>query len=401
MIGAGVSQIAATERAALEAAGQASAVLDTPAWGLVVVGRRHDPETALAILLQQLGNIPLYGGAAVGAISHERLGYSGYEIGVLLFDRKLGLPRVFCSGPLDGRESEVGREFATFLNAENHADSEPATSNERRAAWLFYDVVRPAGGVHHGNRLLDGLYENLVSNNVDIFGAGLNADFPVTIGYVFDGEKVRRGCALLIEMPERVAIEGRVMHGCTPVSSVMTVTRAEGAQVLELDGAPAAARLREIAGGDDVALAFSVLLGRRVGDPHAPFRETDFINRLIIDVDDERGAISFFEADISTGDQVQVMFRNNDFLMQSIDAGVARSVEDLDGRTPLLAMYIDCCGRASIFTGTEAEEADRLSGCLGDIPLFGFYVGREIAPYGDRSRPLDWTGVLMLLTDRG
>lgn len=401
MIGSGVSQNAATERAAAEAADQASAGLKQAAWGLVVVGRRHDPETVLRVLRSHLHDIPLYGGAAVGAISHERLGYSGYEIGVLLFDQQLGMPRVQTSGVLDGREAEVGREFAEFLKAGEPSGNDAGDTQGKSAALLFYDVVRAKGGVHHGNRLLDGLYESLSREDVEIFGAGLNADFPVTVGYVFDGKEVLRGCAQVIEMPARIALEGRVMHGCTPVSSVMTVTRVDGARVLELDGVPAAARLREIAGSNDVAIAFSVLLGRRVGDPHAPFRETEFINRLIIEVDDDSGAIDFFEADIEVGDLVQVMFRNNEFLMQSIDSGVSQAIADLGERKPLLAMYIDCCGRASIFTGTEDEEADRLSSQLGEIPLFGFYVGREIAPYGGRSRPLDWTGVLMMLTDRG
>ena len=32
------------------------------------------------------------------------------------------------------------------------------------------------------------------------------------------------------------------------------------------------------------------------------------------------------------------------------------------------------------------------------FPLLGFYSGVEIAPFGSYSRPLDWTGVLTLLT---
>ena len=30
----------------------------------------------------------------------------------------------------------------------------------------------------------------------------------------------------------------------------------------------------------------------------------------------------------------------------------------------------------------------------------GLYVGREIAPFGGRSRPLDWTGVFTVFTKR-
>jgi hypothetical protein len=35
------------------------------------------------------------------------------------------------------------------------------------------------------------------------------------------------------------------------------------------------------------------------------------------------------------------------------------------------------------------------------IPLLGFYSGVEVAPFaGERSKPLDWTGVLTVLRRR-
>jgi small ligand-binding sensory domain FIST len=68
-------------------------------------------------------------------------------------------------------------------------------------------------------------------------------------------------------------------------------------------------------------------------------------------------------------------------------------------KRPIFALYIDCAGRTSAFSGAEIEEAAILQAELGlEIPLLGFYSGVEIAPLLGRSRPLDWTGVLTLFT---
>ena len=184
----------------------------------------------------------------------------------------------------------------------------------------------------------------------------------------------------------------------------MEITRAEGPRIHEIDGRPALERLKELAGADgrDVALAFSVLLGRRVGDPHDPYREHEFVNRLIIDVNEEDGSVGLFEADLRAGDKVQVMVRNNAFLMESVEKGVAASLEETAAQHRCFALYVNCAGRASIFTGSEEEEAERVVRAVGErVPLMGFYVGRELAPYDGRTRPLDWTGVLVIFSLRG
>src|SRR5690606_15774596 len=113
---------------------------------------------------------------------------------------------------------------------------------------LFYDLMRDGGGINIGSRLLDGIHSRLPEDAAPIFGAGLLSDFAVTQSFLFDGECVRKNAALALRLPPGLSLHTRVMHGCTPVSSLLTVTRAEGARVYELNGRPAAALLRELAG---------------------------------------------------------------------------------------------------------------------------------------------------------
>lgn len=389
MITVGFSQNTET-RAAMHAALRECAADAHTTCLLVFCGRHHAPETVLASVRQELGDIPVYGGSCVGAISADSAGYSGFEIIIAAFDATAGEPQVCVAGPLEDNEAAVGAEIGRWLE-----------SNAVSGAMLLYDLTRVGGGVNVGTFLLDGIYSSLSDDNEPmLFGAGLLADFPLRESFVFDGKGIAKNVALAIALPARLKAHVQVMHGCAPVSRIMRVTAARGARVLELEGEPAADVLHRMVGTDDAALAFSVLLGRSAGEVANEFDETEFINRLIIDVDRRDGSVGLFETDIKTGDEVQVMVRDNHLLMESVSAGASRCLENNAGKRPVAAFYVDCAGRASVFTGSEEEEAARLTSHLGGCcPLLGFYAGREIAPFAGRARPLDWTGVLVMLTE--
>ncbi|NJM93653.1 MAG: hypothetical protein HC842_02395 [Cytophagales bacterium] len=60
--------------------------------------------------------------------------------------------------------------------------------------------------------------------------------------------------------------------------------------------------------------------------------------------------------------------------------------------------YVNCTGRNCAFSGADQEDAEVIQSEFGNIPVSGFYSGVEIAPLLGVSRPLDWTGVLMLFS---
>jgi hypothetical protein len=70
------------------------------------------------------------------------------------------------------------------------------------------------------------------------------------------------------------------------------------------------------------------------------------------------------------------------------------------GRRAIFAIYIDCAGRAAAYSRTAVEEAVEIQKALNHAgcPLLGFYSGVEIAPFLNKSRGLDWTGVLLVMT---
>jgi small ligand-binding sensory domain FIST len=147
-------------------------------------------------------------------------------------------------------------------------------------------------------------------------------------------------------------------------------------------------------------LILKTTLGQKYGDPFAPYDESAYVNQLIIDIDTQSGAIGLFEADLREGARIQLMARDNNLMIESVRQRTQEILATQSSRDPLLAFYIDCGGRTCLISGAEKEEARLLEQELpAKLPLFGFYSAVEIAPFYGRSRPLNWTGVLTLLTD--
>ncbi len=396
-LGIGVSHQTTSHAAGEEAAFKARALLTAgtpPAWALAFCGGQHDPDAFLAGVRSIAGTIPVVGGAAVGSITRELIGVTGYECAVALFGDAFGMPEILRVPLVPHGESEAGRTLGTALRE----------VPEGVAVILFYDSVQappdPVPRLHVASTLLDGLYEGLGERQIPIVGAGTLRFFTLTESYVFNGEGHARHEAVAVVMPPQIEAFHTIMHGCTPASAFMEITRIEGATVYELDGRPAASVLAERLGRPPEALlgrelSMLITLGEKHGDPFAPFDETRYVNRLVIASDADTGAVTLFESDFRPGSRVQVMVTDAEQMFASARERGRDLFETLRGRHLLFGLYFDCAARASAFSGTEEEEAELMLRSLGDtLPLLGFYSGVEIAPLLGRSRPLDWTGVL-------
>lgn len=396
-VAVGYSRQADAFNAAREAARQARGRLPpstSPGWVLTFAGGRLDPEALLRGFQAELGDLPVVGGCGVGVITAASTSATGHECGALLFPASLSPRAILSAGRLDEDEAAVGRALGVRLRA---LDLAPETG-----VLVFYDSVKraPPPTLHVGSRLLDGLYEGLGDCHPQVIGAGTLADFDLASSYVFDGRQACRHTAVAVVLP--TALRGRVaiMHGCLPASDFLVITRVEGARVLELNGRPALAVVEERLGvSRDELLArqplTSLTLGEKHGDPHAPFNDNRYVNRLVIAVDPGDDALVLFEADFQVGSRVQLMAYEPWHMIESARKQTQALLTGLGPQTPLFALYIDCAGRSMVFSGLEQDETTPVRQQVGArCPLLGFYSGVEIAPFMGRARPLDWTGVL-------
>ena len=366
---------------------------------IVFCGGKHDPDAVLHGVRSAYPLAPVVGGSAAGVISRDESSYSGLELGVLAIFGAGASPAVVAVDGLDRGEEIAGTSLGRQI---------AAIAGDDAAVMLFYDSVAASEPpkLHPAAALVSGIEAGLGSKKIRLFGGGLLTDLNLSNGWVFDGRAARKHAAVALVFPPNVAVDTTIVHGCRPASAYMTITRVNGAEILEIDDAPALEVVEAVTGltvggstGQNLSLIATI--GERLGDPFAPFDEDSYVNRLILNADRERGSITLFEPDFSVGSRVQIMARDNELMLSSAARGVKLMNEMIaanDEDNVALSIYIDCAGRAAVRNGGRHEEADIIrKGLNRSVPFIGFYSGVEIAPFGDRARSLDWTGVLATL----
>ncbi|NBC33809.1 MAG: hypothetical protein GVY13_14135 [Alphaproteobacteria bacterium] len=401
MQGTGFAQLSDTRRAvdaALDAA-LADSLGDPPGLALVFVGGRHDPRIAWERLSHALSPVPIIGGAAVGCIGAGRLGYSGFEVSVALFPARCGPFLTLTSPDLRDGEFAAGRALGARI---------AALGRKTPTVLLFFDSVIDAGPpprLHPCSHLVDGVYAGLEGHPIELSGAGTLADFTLSNSWLFAGGSLVRHAAVAVICPPALSAETAIFHGCIPISGHFTITRIEGSLLYELDGQPAEAVIRGFlpdgVPSRETKLMLHITIGQDCSPGNAEFEEHNYVNRLILGLDEESGAVRLFDADFAEGQVVQLMLRDPFYVLETTRTGCVRVAERLSRGRPFGALYFDCAGRAGGISGTPEEEAEIVLRVLGPhVPLSGFYSAVEIAPILGRSRPLDWTGVLTVIYEK-
>jgi small ligand-binding sensory domain FIST len=199
------------------------------------------------------------------------------------------------------------------------------------------------------------------------------------------------GVVLRGSRPPRVG----VTQACRPATELMTVTRAQGHWVFELDGRPALEVYREAARGplaEDLRRAASFVLAALPVDAAAPLEPGGYLVRNVAGFAVAEQALAIPEA-VVVGDRIAFVVRDPESARGDLKAMLDR----MAGGTPAAALYFDCCARGESFFGVPGLEAAYLSQALGDTPVAGMFGSCEIGPVGGRTELLTYTGVLALI----
>ena len=338
-------------------------------------------------------NIPIYGGGAVGIITNKTFGYAGNQIGVALFwTDGANIDVLIEEGLLEG-DAIVGERLGKRLAEQNTLPTSPLL--------LFYDAVDRTHGdvrLQMATWLLNGLEKGLGFFPL-LAGAGIQGDHVCTPTQQFWGTKLGEHSAMAIKFPKEIHMDCAIMHGCRPASGYYTVTKAEGPVILEINGERAIDFIDKILSPaiKPEDYPFFLLFGINHGDKWGEYNEDNYASRLCLGLDIERGGIVMFEPDMVTGTEFQLMYRSLEptYIQPKIDA----LFNNLNGREPVFAMYIDCAGRCAGYGGIDIEDAVVVQNIVNErVPLLGLYTGVEIAQTGGKPRGLDWTGVFCLFS---
>lgn len=384
---------AAGRQAAREALVMAGA--DGPCdFALMFATARHDARALREAVAAEIGDsVPIVGGGAVGAITNDHFGYAGDQAilaCVWLDGAKCDI--LIEEGLLDGEEA-VGERLGARLSKLGASPDTPVM--------MFYDAIdRTGGGMRMimATYLLEGLEKGL-GFLPDLTGAGLQGDYTNTPTKQQLGDRLGEHSAIALAFGGGVRIDSVIMHGCHPATGYYTVTKADRQTILEIDGKPALEFMEGVLGGalPVESLPFFLIFGVNRGDKWAAFDEDKYANRLCLGIDRERSGLVMFEPDLVEGTEFQIMFRSLelDYMAPKIEETFTR----LGGRKPVLAVYIDCAGRAAGYGGVDMEDAVMIQKIVGDrVPIMGIYTGVEIASVAGRPRGLDWTGVFCLFS---
>jgi len=240
---------------------------------------------------------------------------------------------------------------------------------------------------------------------VPIIGAGVIGDYAFNPTKQFCGSYVGSQSVVGVALTGSFRPYFRIMHGCTPLDGVYhKITKIEGSALYEIDGKPIVEIIDKLYGNQDWRnqrpvnlLTIGVNHGRRFGRP----KEGNYVNRLITGILPNGEGIGIFEPDFEIGTEIQFMLRDNTKMIESAMKNSVELMQEIkaDGREPLFGLYIDCAGRTATCSNTTTEEAAEVQEVLKqyNTPLFGFYSVVEVAPLLQKSRGLDWTGVLIVL----
>jgi diguanylate cyclase (GGDEF)-like protein len=355
---------------------------------------RHNPALLREAVASVIGSkVPIYGGGAVGIISNDTYGYAGDQVGIACFWLGgAGFDVVIDDGLLESEENtgfRLGQNLAKL------------SVTPETPVMLFYDSVhRTESGVRMmmATWLLAGM-EKALGFMPTITGAGMMGDFECNTTSQFTGDGIDQHNAMGFVFGEEIHIDSVIMHGCRPASHYYTVTKADGPMILEINHVPALTFLDELLGGaiKPEQYPFFLLFGINSGERWAEYEEDNYASRLCLGIAPECGGIVMFEPDMVEGTEFQLMFRSLE--LEYMKPKIESLFDQLNGREPIFALYINCAGRCAGYGGSDIEDALVLQQTIaGRVPLLGMYSGVEVAPVAGRSRGLDWTGVLCLFS---
>ena len=385
MIAVGVSQNYDTKVAFYDAVNQCN--IEDIALAFVFAGARHDPTAVLLASQSKLPKVPLFGGSVVGTITREIAAYSGYEMTVILFTNGPDLPIVVSSDANEYTDDMIGHSLGLAVTK---------LSKDFSSLVMFYTSVASSElkQLHHATSILNAFSKIIDRDNIQIAGGGLLTGFNFEDSWVIGYNKVYKHYAFAIIFPSHIKMNLSILRACQPTGPIMTITAINGSKVISIDDKPALDVIcqlldREPGLGGNI-LGLNLCLGLIKGSMSNKSNDKREINRVIISENNNDKSITLLEPDFHTGDHVQLMLRDNDYMISNASFD--------EGGQPIFSMYIDCAGRASVLTGSIEEEGTlALSSLPHGTPAIGVYSGVEIASIDGIPTALDLTGVMMSL----
>lgn len=245
-----------------------------------------------------------------------------------------------------------------------------------KGAFIFSDALSG-----NGTELVRGVFETL-GTGFPLMGGAAGDDMAFKKTYQYCNDEVLSDAAVGFAVGGNVSFAAGADHGWRPIGKELTVTKAEGTTLYELDGKPAFSIYEDYFG--DAAKKFknalslpavTYPLGMKTGEGKSEY----YMIRVPLAVKDD-GSI-MCGAEVIEGSKVRLMIGDIDTALLAAEARAKSIVERTADSRPRLAFLSDCVARKVLFGRRIGEEIEKLNEFRAQgIVLFGFYSYGQIAP---------------------
>lgn len=236
-------------------------------------------------------------------------------------------------------------------------------------------------------------------------GAASQPSGPVAGTYQYSGESAYTRAAVGLGLRGPFASEVAVAPGTVPTGIVMTLTRADGNKLLELDGRPALDVWRETIGyssdeplNQDHTAALALGIEKQVLTDGG--EESVFLMRAVFGLDPRTKAIVVQTA-IPEGSNILFHHRTAEVVREGT-AAMARAVAGrLAGRPAWAVLGFECGARTAPFLGpalTLEENVALQQAVAPGAPWLGLLAWAEIVPCGREALVHNYSYPLVVLT---
>ncbi len=359
----------------------------------------YDQERLLAGVRSVTGEAPLAGCSAEGIITHE-----GPE-GETVFTN---------TGPVKGTNTVGVLVFSSDEISFTHCCATGMKENSLQAGAEIGKRIRNAG-VERPLVLMT-FIDGLTSNVKDFF-TGLESvvkepllycgplggdNFILGRAYQYYNDRVLSDGASCVLVSGSLDIDIAVSHGCVPIGTEKTITKARGNTVCEIDHMTTWSFFKQYL--DEKWTKFTreirtfLDFGIKLPD-HLATEYDRYIIRAPVsqNPDDSMN----FATEIPEGTKIQVIRRDPDKTSHQAKAMAERLKARLKDSEIIAVLHVDCAARGRMFFGEEvkAKGIDVLQAPFGkDVPWLGMYACGEIAPVKGVNYYHNQTAVICVLS---
>jgi hypothetical protein len=367
----------------------------TPACDVVLVNAcvGHDLGAVSAAVREQCPTARVLAASCAGVIGREGPGESIHDIALMGVSGE-GFAIAHVDGLYGGTSFEKGAELARGL---------------QRAPKPVRMVYLLASGIDIANdRVIAGM-ESVLGPDVTIFGATSSDQMQgVATFQAVDGVTYQHGAFALGIWDPTLEVDTQATHGFVASGEPMTVTRAEGNRIVELDGKPAWPEfLRRLGLGTGAMEGDTIPIGA-LAEALSPDLAKEYGNDHLLRVVTHHTGDGHlvYATDSAAGTRLWLTVRDEDRIFTDMDRMLGVMRAGRAGQVPVAVFQADCLARGRrLFNRVMKDElVHRMQQPFakdGSVPpWFGMYGFGEYARLGGRNTYHNYTTALAAIYRR-